>query len=188
MLGMEMSKTWTRLGDAIKCACRSGIRMAVPPVAAAYFFMGFLAATAGHAQDSAEVGAGLEIWKSAGCSMCHGPFADGNNQNDDYPMGANLRATRLDAAGLKLTISCGRPGTGMPSFDEGAYSLRSCYERPLGDAPDDLYPAPAKLRPDQIDAVIAYLQAGIIGRGKITKEECGEYYEGYNSELCADYQ
>jgi hypothetical protein len=187
MLGMEMSKTWTRLGDAIKCACRCGIRMAVRLLAVAYFFTGFLAATAGHAQDSAKAGAGLEIWKSAGCSMCHGPFADGNSQNDDYPMGANLRATRLDAAGLKLAISCGRPGTGMSSFHEGAYSLRSCYERPLGDAPDDLYPAPAQHRPDQIDAVIAFLQARIIGRGDTTKDECVAYYEGYDSEICADY-
>jgi hypothetical protein len=98
--------------------------------------------------------------------VCHGPFAGGNNQNDDYPMGANLRATRLDAAGLKLTISCGRAGTGMPSFDEGAYSLRSCYERPLGDAPTISIRRP---RPDQIDAVIAYLQARIIGVGTLRK-------------------
>lgn len=103
-------------------------------------------------------------------------------------MGANLRATRLDAAGLKQTISCGRPGTGMPSFDEGAYTLHPCYGRPLGNVPSDLYPAPAKLSPDQIDAAIAYLQARIVGRGKITKEECVAYYDGYNSELCADYQ
>jgi hypothetical protein len=111
----------------------------------------------------------------------------GNNQNDDWPMGANLRVTRLDAAGLKLTISCGRPGTGMPSFEEGAYKLRACYGKPLGDAPDDLYPAPGRLKPDEIDAVIAYLRARIIARGKITRKECVSYYEGYNSELCNDY-
>ena len=187
MLGVGMSKMRSRSGDAIKCACGSRIRIVIR-LAAACFFTSLLAATAGRTQDGAKATAGFEIWKSAGCSMCHGPFADGNNQNDDYPMGANLRATRLDAAGLKLTIGCGRPGTGMPSFDEGAYNLRSCYDRPLGDAPNDLYPAPTKLSPGQIDSVIAYLQARVIGRGKITKEECVAYYEGYDSELCADYQ
>jgi hypothetical protein len=144
--------------------------------------------SAGLAQDDGRAKAGLEVWKAAGCSMCHGPFADGNNQNDDYPMGANLRVTRLDSKGLRLTVSCGRPGTGMPSFDESAYKLRGCYGKPPGDAPADLYPAPNKLNPDQIDAVIAYLQARIIGRGEITRAECVSYYEGYSSELCADYK
>jgi hypothetical protein len=72
------------------------------------------------------------------------------------------------------------------SFDESACKLLACYGRPLGDAPDDLYPAPGKLDPDQIDAVIAYLQARIIGRGEITRQECISYYEGFNSELCED--
>jgi mono/diheme cytochrome c family protein len=184
-----LQKTWSRFGDAIKRACRSDIPISTRLIAGACVFTGLLAyASAGHAQVDAKARSGLEVWKSAGCSMCHGPFADGNNQNDDYPMGANLRVTRLDADGLKLTISCGRPGTGMPSFDEGAYTLRSCYQQPLGDAANDLYPAPAKLNPSQIDAVIAYLQARIIGRGKITRQECVAYYEGYDSDLCADYQ
>jgi hypothetical protein len=33
------------------------------------------------------------------------------------------------------------------------------------------------LSPAEIDAVIAYLQARIIGRGRITKQECLAYYE-----------
>jgi mono/diheme cytochrome c family protein len=188
MLGVRMSIMRDRLGAAIERASPSGIQTVIGLITAVSFFTGLLAATSGRAQEDAKARSGLEVWKSAGCSMCHGSFADGNNQNDDYPMGANLRATRLDAAELKLTIGCGRPGTGMPSFDKGAYNLRPCYERPLGDAPNDLYPAPAQLNSDQIDAVIAYLQARIIGRGKITKEECVAYYDGYDSDLCADYQ
>jgi mono/diheme cytochrome c family protein len=153
------------------------------------FAAGLLAyASAGLAQDEGKAQAGLRLWKSTGCSMCHGPFADGNNQNDDYPMGANLRATRLDAAALKMTISCGRPGTGMPSFDEDAYKVVPYYGRPLGEPPNDLYPAPGKLKPEQIDDVVAYLEARIIGRGPITRTECVTYYEGYNSEICSDYQ
>jgi hypothetical protein len=50
-------------------------------------------------------------------------------EDDDFPIGANLRTTRLDPAALKMTIRCGRAGTSMPSFDEGAYTTRECYGR-----------------------------------------------------------
>jgi mono/diheme cytochrome c family protein len=120
-----------------------------------------LHATAGLAQDDAKVRAGLETWRSSGCVDCHGPFADGERDDDDYPFGANLRTTRLDAAGIRLTIRCGRPGTGMPSFDGDAYTARACYGRPLG----------------EIDGLVAYLQARIVGHGKVTRQECLSYFE-----------
>jgi mono/diheme cytochrome c family protein len=137
-----------------------------------------LHATGAMAQDAATVTAGLEIWRSSGCADCHGPFADGNRDDDDYPQGANLRTTRLDGAGIKQTISCGRPGTGMPSFDTGAYTVRACYGRPLGAKPDNLQPTPRTLNPDEIDTLIGYLQGRIVGHGKVTREECLSYYEG----------
>jgi mono/diheme cytochrome c family protein len=142
------------------------------------------AATLARSQD--KVAAGMEVWKSSGCSDCHGSFADGNTEDGDFPVGANLRTTRLDTAGLKLTISCGRPGTGMPSFDEGAYKLRACYGQPLGAAPDNLQPTPRTLSLNEIDALIAYLQARIIGRGKITREECLAYFGDALSSSCGD--
>jgi mono/diheme cytochrome c family protein len=148
--------------------------------AAAWLGAAFLlhATTACLAQNDARIKAGLEIWRSSGCVDCHGPFADGNRDDDDYPQGANLRTTRLDGAGIKQTISCGRPGTGMPSFDAGAYTVRACYGRPSGARPDDLQPTPRTLGPDEIDALIAYLQARIVGQGKVTRAECESYYEG----------
>jgi mono/diheme cytochrome c family protein len=136
-----------------------------------------LYAAAGVAQDDAKAKAGLETWRSSGCADCHGPFADGNRDDDDFPQGANLRTTRLDGAGLKQTISCGRPGTGMPSFDEGAYTSRACYGRPLGARPDNLQPTPRTLSLDEIDALVAYLRTRIVGHGKVTREECLLYYE-----------
>jgi hypothetical protein len=138
------------------------------------------------AQSQDRIKAGLEIWKSSGCADCHGPFADGNPEDGDYPIGANLRTTRLDTASLKATISCGRPGTGMPSFDEGAYKVRACDGRPLGPAPDNLQPTPRTLSLEEIDTLIAYLQARIIGRGKITQEECLSYFENALSSSCDD--
>jgi hypothetical protein len=139
-------------------------------------------ATFARSQDKAK--AGLEVWKSSGCADCHGPFADGNPEDGDFPIGANLRTARLDGAGLTETIRCGRPGTGMPSFDEGAYTVRACPGRPLGAKPDNLQPTPRNLNLDEIDAVVAYLQARIVGRGVITREECLSYYEG--KEDCDD--
>ena len=111
--------------------------------------------TATLAQNDDKVKAGLDVWKNSGCAECHGSFADGEKQRDEAPTGSNLRTARLDTAALKLVISCGRPGgAGMPAFDEGAYTVRACYGRPLGPPPDNLYPAGRTLTPDEIDAVI----------------------------------
>jgi len=161
-------------------------RKELPLVAATLVVFACLGAALAQNQD--KVAAGLELWKTSGCADCHGNFADGNPDDDDYPMGPDLRTTRLDAAGLKRTISCGRAGTGMPSFDEGAYKLRPCYGRPLGDMPDNLQPTPRALSPDEIDTVIAYLQARIIGRGKITYEECIAYFGDSDVSRCDDYK
>jgi hypothetical protein len=139
------------------------------------------------AQSSDGVKAGLAMWKTAGCADCHGPFADGDREDDDFPIGANLRTSKLDAASLKMTIRCGRAGTGMPSFDEESYTTRECYGRPQGIRPENLQPTPRTLTLDEIDAVIAYLQARIIGRGKITREECLSYYED-QPDTCEDYK
>ncbi len=133
-----------------------------------------------------QVKAGLEIWKSSGCADCHGPFADGDKQRDEMPTGANLRGSRLDGAALKQTIGCGRPDTGMPSFDAGAYTVRACYGFPLGAAPDNLYPAPRTLTPAEIDSVIIYLQAHVVGRRQITHEDCLYYYYDAPSSWCED--
>lgn len=138
------------------------------------------------AQTEEQLKAGLEIWKSSGCADCHGPFADGDKQRDEMPTGANLRGSRLAGAALKQTISCGRPDTGMPSFDAGAYTVRACYDQPLGAAPDNLYPAPRTLTPAEIDSVIAYLQARVVGRRQITHEDCLYYYYDAPSSWCDD--
>jgi mono/diheme cytochrome c family protein len=162
------------------------------------FFMGCAAlslaigllvqATAAHAQNEDRVKAGLTMWRNSGCSDCHGAFADGEKQRDEAPTGANLRTTRLDAAALKQTISCGRPGTGMPAFDEGAYKVRACNGQALGLPPSDLYPTPRTLTPDEIDAVVTYLQARIVGKGRtITKQECLYYYAD-QPDWCDDYK
>lgn len=144
-------------------------------IAVASIAVGF--STAALAQDEAKIKAGLETWKDTGCADCHGPFANGDKQRDEAPTGADLRRARLSGDELKLTIRCGRPGTGMPAFEEGA---RGCAG--TGD-----YPASRNLSPEEIDNVIAYLQARIIGRGRITKQECLYYYDG-QEDWCEEYK
>jgi mono/diheme cytochrome c family protein len=156
------------------------------------FILAFAVALAGmtgaQAQEETTVKAGLEIWKTSGCSDCHGPFANGDKDRDEAPTGANLRTSRLDDAALKETIRCGRPGAGMPSFDEGAYRVRVCNGEPLDAPPDDLYPAPRTLSLTEIDTLIVYLKARVIGHGRISRADCLYYFYDAPESMCDDYK
>lgn len=173
------------IADLKRLLGASAVILAAANLAMAISFFAY--ATATHAQGNDKVTAGLAAWKTAGCADCHGPFADGDREDDDYPIGANLRTAKLGAAALKMTIRCGRPGTGMPSFDEDAYTMRECYGRALGPRPNNLQPTARALTLEEIDVVIAYLQASIIGRGKITRTECLAYYDE-QPDTCEDYK
>jgi mono/diheme cytochrome c family protein len=141
-------------------------------------------ASPGLAQDEARVKAGLTAWKNAGCSECHGAFADGERERDEAPVGANLRSTRLDNAAITEVIRCGRPTTGMPRFDEGAYTQRACYGQPTSAVPDALYPTPRMLSPQEIELVVTYLRARVIGKRTVTPEECAYYYGDLADTFC----
>jgi hypothetical protein len=139
--------------------------------------------SAAFAQNEDKVKAGLALWRGSGCADCHGAFANGERQRDESPNGANLRTSRLDGGALKLTIGCGRPGAEMPAFGEDAYTARACSAQAGG----DLYPALRTLTADEIDAVVAHLQARIVGHGRITKAECLAYYDDQPG-WCDEYQ
>ena len=153
----------------------------------AFFVMAAVFSAVASAQENSRVTMGLATWKTAGCADCHGKFADGNPDDDDFPTGADLRTTRLDPAAMRQTIICGRPGMGMPSFDERAYVERSCYGQRPGSRPGNLQPTPRMLSEQEIDDIIAYLQARIIGRGRITRDECLAYHEGQD-DACEDFK
>jgi mono/diheme cytochrome c family protein len=144
----------------------------------------FAFATAALAQEDAKVRAGLEAWKTAGCPECHGAFADGERQRDEAPRGANLRQTRLDNAALHETIRCGRPGTGMPKFGADAYTPRGCYGKPAEPPPAALYPGARDLSAEELDAVVAYLRARVVGKRAVTREECVFYYGDLADSFC----
>src|SRR5215467_6228939 len=67
------------------------------------------------AQDAALLAAGEAAWDKAGCLQCHGAAGEGG-AGGEFPAGPSLRKTRLDRAALVEAISCGLPGTQMPSW------------------------------------------------------------------------
>jgi mono/diheme cytochrome c family protein len=114
------------------------------------------------AQDAAAVAAGENAWDKAGCLECHGASGQGGD-GGEFPAGPSLQKTQLDRAALVETISCGLPGTQMPSWLDEAYTKRSCYGFPLGPAPAEVTATPV-LSAGEIAALVDYLMAKIVGR------------------------
>jgi hypothetical protein len=122
------------------------------------------------------VSLGTEIWRNKGaCQGCHGWAGDGHKMDSQLPDGANLRETALDRDALILTIKCGRPGRGMPAFDKFAYTDGRCYGMKLADLQKDgltLADPAAPLQPREIEAVVDFLAAKMIGQGAMTRAKC----------------
>jgi len=110
-----------------------------------------------------EVKAGLDVWKTSGCSVCHGKFGQGGG-GGEQPAGPSLRVSKLDHAGIVEQITVA--GGDMPAF-EGI------------------------LTPEEIRAVATFLMAQVVGNGDVTLEECTFYYGPYQGGLhpsCRRYQ
>lgn len=126
----------------------------------------------------------------AQCTYCHGWAGDGSGEPQSSGGAANLRETKLTRDQLIEVISCGRPGQAMPRFDDQAYAEQRCYggisEAALG---QDLPPLPpgALLQRREIEALVDFLQAKIINRGPITRDECVDALGERAARLCAQY-
>jgi mono/diheme cytochrome c family protein len=117
--------------------------------------------TSAFAQDAARVAAGEEAWDKAGCFQCHGTAGEGGS-GGEFPAGPSLRKTKLDRLALKETISCGRLGTPMPAWLDGAYTDSDCYGLPKRRAPAGVVLTPV-LSADEIAALVDFLTAKIVG-------------------------
>ena len=147
--------------------------------------VGALAPPAVAQQDAAD---GLAVWKRAPCQECHGTFADGRKDDpggSEFPDGPDLRRTRLDRSAVLETVRCGRPGTDMPSFAAGAYAESSCYGLPPGPVPADVAQL-TELSPRDIEALVDWLFAAIIGKGPATRAECIAYFG--NALFCTEFR
>jgi mono/diheme cytochrome c family protein len=140
-------------------------------------------ATPATAQD-----AGLDAWGRGGCSGCHGGLAEGGGGGGEQPAGPSLRATRLDRASLRETIACGRPGTAMPYNLKGAYTEAACWGLPIGGVPERTQGG-AELSAAQIDAMVEFLVANVVGQTRITRQNCAVFFGGNTaSPMCAAYR
>jgi mono/diheme cytochrome c family protein len=114
------------------------------------------------AQDAALLAAGEAAWNKAACLQCHGSAGEGG-MGGEFPAGPSLRTTQLNRALLVDTIRCGRPGTQMPAWLDGAYTEISCYGLPKGPPPVGLELTPV-LSAGEIDALVDYMMAKMVGK------------------------
>jgi mono/diheme cytochrome c family protein len=115
-----------------------------------------------HAQDAARLAAGEAAWNKAACLQCHGSTGEGGS-GGEFPAGPSLRTTQLNRAMLVDTIGCGRPGTQMPAWLDGAYTDISCYGLPKGPPPAGLDLTPV-LSGDEVEALVDYMMAKMVGK------------------------
>jgi hypothetical protein len=142
------------------------------------------------AQDASDIAEGARIFRQKGnCQSCHGWAGDGRKMDDQMPDGANLRQTRLDRAALIMTIKCGIPGTGMPPFDKFAYSDGRCYglkQADLAKAGQRMSDPPATLQNREIDFLVDFMFAKIVGKGPMDHAKCIEFW-GEEAETCKEF-
>jgi mono/diheme cytochrome c family protein len=165
----------------------AALAVAALAVAAGLFAVVPLAAQAPDASDVAE--GGRLFRQKANCQACHGWAGDGSKMDSQMPDGANLRETRLDRAALAMTIKCGIPGTGMPPFDRFAYSDGRCYglkQADLARSGQRMSDPPATLQNREIDYILDFMLAKIVGKGPMNHERCVEYW-GTDVAACREF-
>jgi Cytochrome C oxidase, cbb3-type, subunit III len=139
------------------------------------------------AQTSGDIGLGKRLYQAkAECGHCHG--WSGNGAGDPLSPGkaANLRETKLDHDQLVELIRCGVVGgTAMPHFDKFAWTEgEACFGMTGAEVGDKKPPAPTvELSKREIAAIVAYLEAKVIGRGEPTVADCEEFF-GASAPLC----
>jgi len=139
--------------------------------------------------DPSDVAEGLRLFEQKGnCQSCHGWAGDGRKTDSQMPDGANLRDTKLNRAGLVMTIKCGRLNSQMPAFDKFAYTDRRCYGKTQADLksyatrmPDP----PATLQAREIELITDFLMAKVVGQGPMDHAKCVAFW-GSEADTCKD--
>ena len=136
------------------------------------------------------VAAGMRIYRQKGdCQACHGWAGDGRKMDSQMPDGANLWASQLDRDQLTFVIKCGLPGRSMPAFDRFAYSDGRCLGRTRADLQRmglELPDPAATLQPREIERLVDFLFAKVIGRGLMNYAKCVDYW-GSDVEVCSEF-
>ena len=142
------------------------------------------------AQDASDIAEGGRLFRQkANCQACHGWAGDGRKLDSQMPDGANLRETKLDRDAVVMTIKCGIPGAGMPPFDKFAYTDGRCYglkKADLAKSGQTLSDPPDTLQVREINMLVDFLYAKIIGKGPMNHARCVEFW-GSEAEPCKDF-
>ena len=126
-----------------------------------------------------DIAEGMRLYQQKGnCQACHGWAGDGRKTDSQMPDGANLRDTKLNRSGLVTTIKCGRLNSQMPAFDKFAYSDGRCYGKKQADLksyPTRMPDPPATLQQREIDLIVDFLLAKVVGKGPMDHARCVEF-------------
>ena len=140
---------------------------------------------------ASDIADGLRLYEQKGnCQACHGWAGDGRKTDSQMPDGANLRDTKLNRAGLVLTIKCGRLNSQMPAFDKFAYSDGRCYGKKQADLkayPTRMPDPPATLQQREIDLIVDFLLEKIVGKGQMDHAKCVEFW-GSEADACKEFK
>ena len=144
-------------------------------------------AQAPSAEDLRLIEFGKEIYKNKGhCQYCH--KWDGSGDQGYGGIALSLRATKLTQEQFVEVVKCGRPLTGMPYHDQFAYTDKRCYNSTRADLGGQAPPqAVTFLAPREVQAVVAFVEAKIKGRGPATLEEC-VYFWGAETKECDTFK
>lgn len=155
------------------------------------FSMPIVMSRAAHAQSATAqpadpTDAGKAVFKRANCMGCHKWHGNGGGGYGGDAL--SLRKTELTKEQIVETVSCGRPGTGMPFFVRGAYDTVKCFDMTRQDAGAQMPPEGGTfLRSSDIEAVADYVIAHVKGAGEPTYAECAAFF-GNTSRVCDVYK
>lgn len=139
--------------------------------------LGFAASPALLAAPPSGASPGRLVYEKANCVGCHKWHGGGGGGYGGAAL--SLRESQLERADLFEVVRCGRPSTGMPYHDRQAYKSVECFGgmtlEGLADA-DRPRPPAQFLRPEEIEAVVAYVATEIQGKAEPTKADCVAYW------------
>ena len=150
----------------------------------------FFALGAARAEES-QADLGRALYAKANCVGCHKWHGDGGGGYGGSAL--SLRKTQLDREQIVMTVTCGRPGTGMPYFLREVYAddaaTHPCYDFSRKDLTGDNHVAEAGtfLRPNEIASIADYVLKNIKGHGEPNLAECVAFF-GDASRVCEIYK
>ena len=143
-------------------------------------------AQGGPAGGSHRANEGKQVYQKANCVGCHKWHGGGGGGYGGAAL--SLRATALNREQVVEIVNCGRPGTGMPYHQRGAYDGTECYGLSREDLGKDIpVQGTSFLRPAEAEAVADYVITQMQGRGEPSYAECAAYF-GDGARACNQYR